>query len=551
MTVEDVPAPPASDEVDEVGDGDQLDKRDQRDQRDHLAQRDPGLVDVALSSPHGEAWGLFVEAALSATSMDDAEADAETARLALREGPEDHDRAMAGDVGAIDAASDASVGSRETKEPGAGAFALSGPGVPASNDATDAARAALSPRDVPGTGRRVAGHLAAALGLAFLAVGTAATSANGSLYRMDGWGVGVMLTAFVALITQGLAAYATMHAPRPPTKLLIASSALPFAVAAFASFAVFPRALRDFSTSGLRSYPTFLVLAGCVGAAAFLASALSLRASLRGLLTLVPAVLAALAEPATSDEPSAALITDAPPGLGDGLAPVSAAASVAEALERAETRALFALVASVAAGIVVVVAVLFFGLPMSSTLVFFVFGTTLLGLTARTHALGRGALEILPPSGLRERIAARLGPLPIFAAGASLLLGLSLAMGIRYEMLSYLSLADAESAALTGWSPTAHAAGLDRVLLALPPLLALLGTAGFWLPPRLLPTRAEARVPLPPLAAPFPERRLWIAAIVAAVTCAGLLLRMEDLYERRVAPARERYLVQVAKDQPT
>jgi hypothetical protein len=78
-------------------------------------------------------------------------------------------------------------------------------------------------------------------------------------------------------------------------------------------------------------------------------------------------------------------------------------------------------------------------------------------------------------------------------------------------------------------------------------LLGALATAGFWLPPRLLPTPAAE----PTSPRPSPERRLWIVAIVAAMLGAGLLLRMEDVYERRVAPQRERYLVAIDKVQPT
>jgi hypothetical protein len=480
---------------------------------------DRALVDVTLTSPHGEVLGLLVEAALVASSMADADADAETSRLALREGPAELDGTVSGD---LDATSEPAPPS--PSEPDVPPKALA-------EVALEVVDPNLVLRAIPGTGRRVLGHLATALGLAVAAIVTAAAGANGSLYRMDGWGVAVLLAAFVALVTQALCALPTMRSPRPPTRLLLVSSALPFALAAFASAVVFPKVLRDFSVSGLRSYPTFLIIAATVGAAAFLASALALRASVHGLLALVP----------TST-------TTAAVDRGAGGA-AHAEGDPAHALERerAETRALFAVSTNVAAAIVVVAGLLVLGLPLSPTLAFFVLGTILLGLVARTHALGAFAVHHQSPSALRDRLAARVGPLPVFALGAGLLLGLSLAMGIRYQMLSFLTVADAETAALAAWHPTAHAAIVDRALLIVPLLLGALATAGFWLPPRLLPTPAAE----PTSPRPSPERRLWIVAIVAAMLGAGLLLRMEDVYERRVAPQRERYLVAIDKVQPT
>lgn len=491
---------------------------------------DNSLVDVAAMSPHGEALGLLVEAALTAGTMGEADDEAEATRLALREGLPDGglDCAVEGDPSAELEAPAPALSDAASSSPATPTDPSVRGGVGGGQRDVVLASLAIGP---PNTGRRVGAHMLVSLGLAIAAMVTAAAGANGSLHRMDGWGVAVLFAALVALFAQIACAFPTMRSARPPTKLLLVSSALPFALAAFSSATVFPRVLRDTSANGLRAYPMFLIIAATVGAAAFVASALALRSSIVALLPLVP------------EAPAAASSND---DGGD---------------ERAETRALFAVLAGVGGAIAVLALLLVFGLPMNPTVAFYVLGAVLLGFAAQGYAQGKHAIENLAPSALRDRLVARVTPLPVFALGGGLLLGLSVAMGVRFQMLSYLSLSDAESAARASFLSTAHAVAIDRALLLAPLLFAALATAGFWLPAKVLPSTEVAVVPAlalpgdraapPVVSGDRAARRLWIVAIAGAMLGAGMLLRMEDLYERRIAPARDRYLVELEKSQPT
>jgi hypothetical protein len=252
----------------------------------------------------------------------------------------------------------------------------------------------------------------------------------------------------------------------------------------------------------LRAYPQFLCITATFSAAAFVAAALSSRAGLRCLLALSGTA------------------------AGQGLARD----------EAAESRALLAMLAGAGAAGTTLTAALLLQLPMTVALPAFLFVLLLGGSLAATHARASAAvasLDVLSP--LRARLEPRVSLLRWAYTASVLSLSITLVMSMRASLL------DAMIDRRYGHGAGVGAAVIDRALLVGPWLLTLLGTASFWLPVLAMPRGPDDGAALPT----FPRARR--VGLVFALLSVALLLRMEDFYERRVAPARENLIAQEEK----
>lgn len=381
-------------------------------------------------------------------------------------------------------------------------------GLPSADPVAPPARPALAfpgpppILDVPGGVGRGFLHVLTAIALSAVAFAVAVNVANHSLGRMTDWASGVVFAGFIALVVQAIAGFPTLLASHPPSKVLVVSSALPFTIAALAAAIVFPQAIgRGGAVSAMEAYPAFVSIAALMSGTAFLASAIVVRASLVKLLAL----------------PGHPVLAD----------------------ESAEARGLLAAFASVGAAALLTALMLVLHLRLRSTFAYFVFATLLGAPLARQHGRAAGAVAVLAPSPLRDRLGPRIALLPVLYGAAVFLLGLAAAMTVRATMLAAL---------LGQGGGVSGPAGIDRALLLFPWALAFVASSSFWLPALLLPSVVPSVVPSvepeasssvrPPIV-PAPGGRSVRIALGVAFVSTALLLRMEDAYERRVGATRE------------
>lgn len=297
-------------------------------------------------------------------------------------------------------------------------------------------------------------------------------------------------------IVHFFAAFPTILAARPPTKTLLVSASFSFAFCALGA-TFYSRALRRMTNvSDLTGYPEIFCIAATFSATAFLGAAVASRTSLGCLLG-----LRAPADPRD---------------------------------EIAESRALLAMLTGVGAAATIFVACLLLRLPITPAVPALMVVTVLGGAIASRSALAEGLARVLPEvSPLRARLIPRISLSQHAFHGAAFLFSLVAAMSMRVALLkAILKRSYAHDAGL-------GATLIDRPLLVLVMVLTIVASAPTWLPRLALPRAAEGE----PLV-PARGRRI---ALVFALISLGLLLRAEDVYERRVSSARDNLVVQVEK----
>lgn len=350
--------------------------------------------------------------------------------------------------------------------------------------------------DVPHGARAALLHVPLSIFLGALGLGLAAALADGGLGPFEPMvplicGLGV-LSGFVHVF----ASFPTILSAKPATKTLLVSSGLAFGAAALVGLlASTPLRRMGSGASQLRAYPEFFCIAASFSAAAYLATAVVARRSLRCLLLLRPE--------------------------GDPLD------------EIADSRAMLAAVTGVAAAVLTLAIFLGLRLPLSHGVPAFLFMVVVGGAVARTQALSEGvALSLDDSSPLRARLVPRIALAQHAYVACAFLGSFVLAMSIRIGMLRAISYTRYGSGA--GIS----AATIDRALFVAIPFFTALATASFWIPKLAIPRESAVT----PLVAP---RGLRVALVLAVVSL-GMLLRLEDVYDRRVSNARDEL---VAKDE--